>query len=137
VSVELIQAIKVKIEQIDKTATPFSGGVAGRREHMGNIQRKIEITLKAQVVFRDVSIDLNFSQLGASEKTKGYLVLRMKDLKPKGVTLARGDKIIKIGQLDVEYFLIHTTGDPAAHFIGKDFTLVRMFFADRDPKGNK
>ncbi len=132
---ELIEPIDVIIEQIDKAATPYSSGLAGRREHMGNVQRKTAITLPAQVAFGDVAMKTKFTQLGPDEQAKGYMVLRFIDLSNKGVTLKRGDKIIKLGQLDVEYFLLHSQGDPAAHFSSIGFSLLRMFFGDRNPVG--
>lgn len=132
----LIEQINVVVEQIDKSTTPFSGGVAGRREHMGNIQRKVAVTLSAQVAFGNVNMRTEFNtQLGPDEQAKGYMVLEFAELTAKGIVLKRGDKIIKLGQLDVAYFLLHSTGDPAAHFSSIGFSLVRMFFGDRNPVG--
>lgn len=131
---ELIEPVKVLIQPINKTATTYSSGVSGRREIQNYVARKSTVTLDAQVVFGDTNQRPNFTQLGVDEQVKGYLVLRYKDLQDAATTLQRGDKIIKLGQLDVEYFLLHSKGDPAAHFssIG-GFTLVRMFFADKEP----
>ena len=134
---ELIEPINVEIEQIDKTTTVASTGVSGRREFVGNIQRKTKIVLSAQVAFSNTDMITKFNQIGPDEQAKGYLVLRFIDLANKGVTLQKGDKIIKLGQLDVEYYLLHGTGDPAAHFSSiSGFTLFRMFFGDRNPVGS-
>ncbi len=135
---ELIESIPIEIEQIDKDATAFSGGVDGRHETYGNVQRKVKFEIPAQVVFGNTEQITKFnSMLGPKEQARGYLVLRFIDLENLGKKLKRGDKITKIGNLDGEYFLLHTTGDPAAHFdsIG-GFTLFRMFFGDRNPVGS-
>lgn len=135
---DLIEAIDVVIEQIDKDSTPFPSGMSGRKFPVNHVERKTQVTLPAQVVHGDRDQKGNFSQLGADEERKGYIVVRYEDLTDQGVELERGDKIIKMGQFDVELFLTHSTGDPAAHFTGiGGFTLVRMPFQDRDPVGPK
>lgn len=133
---ELIEPVFIKIKQLDKPATVYSSGVSGKREIMNAPVLGSEITLPAQIVFGDGDQKPNFSQLGTDEQSKGYLVLRYVDVTSAAVVLQKGDKITKLGQLDVEYYLLHTQGDPAAHFssIG-GFTLFRMFFSDRKPKG--
>lgn len=133
---DLIEPVLVEIEQINKTTTVASGGISGRHEHMGNIQRDTKFTIQAQISFGNTEQQTKFSQLGPDEQAGGYLVLRIIDLENLGKTLKRGDKIVKMGNRDVELFLLHSDGDPAAHFssIG-GFTLVRMFFGDRNPVG--
>jgi len=133
---DLIESVPVEIEQIDKSATLFSSGVSGRSELLNNVVRKAKVTLPAQIVFGDSDQMSKFSRLGPDEQVKGYLVLRYIDLTNAGVVLARGDKIVKLGQLTTQLFLLHSSGDPAAHFssIG-GFTLFRMFFGDRTPVG--
>ena len=133
---ELIEPIEVQIRELNKGTTLYSDGVSGRREHFNKVNYDAAKTINAQVVFGDREMVTRFEALGPDEGVKGYLVLRYKDLIDGGFNLERGDKIIKLGQLDVEYYLLHSTGDPAAHFssIG-GFTLVRMFFGDRNPVG--
>lgn len=130
--IELIEPIEVHIEQVDKTKTPYSDGITGRREIVNYVQRNQEIIIDAQVAFGDTDQKPNYTPMGVDEQAKGYMVLLYKDLTDKGVTLKRGDKITKIGQLDVEYYLLHGNGDPAAH-VGGQFKLVRLTFADRVP----
>lgn len=135
-NVQLIQPIDIIIERIDKVETTYSNGVSGRRYPQNYIARKTEISLPAQVVFGDNEQIANYTQLGTDEKVKGYCVLRYEDVNSKSIELLRGDKIIKIGQLNTELFFLHSSGDPAAHYtsIGT-FTLFRMFFGDRQPVG--
>jgi hypothetical protein len=133
---DLIEPIDVTIQQIDKDSTPYPTGVSGRKYPVNNIGRKVEMILPAQVVHGDRDQRGNFTQLGADEERKGYILVRYEDLVNKGIQLKRGDKIIKIGQLSTELYLSHSTGDPAAHFTGiGGFTLVRYPFQDRDPVG--
>ena len=130
---QLIEPIKVEIEQIDKDNTPYSTGVNGMNEHINHIAKKTKFEIDAQVVFGNTEQKTEFSQLGAKENVKGYMVLRYIDLQNLGKTLERGDRITKLGQFNVKYFLLHSTGDSAAHYSSLDFTLVRMFFDDRNP----
>lgn len=132
---ELIEPITVQFQQINKTATTFSSGVSGRREIQNYVARDAVKTIQAQVAFPDTDQKPLYSQMGVDEQAKGYLVLRYVDMQSLGITLKRGDKITKLGNLDVSYFLLHGNGDPAAHFssIG-GFTLLRLFFSDREPK---
>lgn len=136
VSVELIEPVDIIIEQIDKTNTPFPDGASGRKFPMNHVVRATPFIIEAQVVHGDFSQTQNHTQLGTDEQQKGYLVLRFEDLNNKGKTLQRGDKITKMGQLDVELYLSHSSGDPAAQ-IGGSFQLVKMFFLDRNPVGGK
>ena len=134
----LIEPIKITVQQIDKTTTIYPSGRSGRKHPSNSVVRHVDVILDAQVVHGDRDQKGNFSQLGADEQRKGYVVLEYAALVAKNVVLARGDKIIKMGQLDTELFFTHSTGDPAAHFTGVGgFTLVRMPFQDRDPVGPK
>jgi len=134
---ELIEPIVVTIQQFDEANTVTSAGLSGRHELL-NVRAELPpFTLPAQVAFGDNSMKPEFQQIGVDEQAAGYLVLRFIDVQNAGVTLKRGDKITKLGQLDVEYYLLHTLGDPAAHFSSQGgFTLFRMFFADRNPAGS-
>lgn len=135
---DLIETIDVIIEQIDKTATPFPDGQSGRKFPVNHVVRKTPFTIPAQVVHGDRDQKGNFTQLGADESRKGYILVRYEDLTNLGKDIERGDKIIKMGQFDVELFITHSSGDPAAHFTGiGGFTLVRFPFQDRDPVGPK
>lgn len=135
---ELIEDIPIKVRQLNVGATQFSSGVSGRKEIINAPVLGAEISLPAQVVFGDGDQKGNHTQMGVDEQVKGYMVLRYVDVNNAAVTLKRGDKITKMGQLNTEYYFLHSQGDPAAHFtsIG-GFTLFRMFFSDRAPTGGK
>jgi len=133
-NVDLIEPIDVVIEQIDKTTTPYPSGVSGRKFPANHVERKAQLTIPAQVVHGDRDQKGNPTMLGTDEQRKGYIVIRYEDMTNLGITLKRGDKIVKMGQLDCELFLTISAGDPAAHIAGM-FNLVRMFFSDRNPVG--
>ena len=122
--VTLIEPMEVTIEQIDKTSTPPTAptGVTGRKWPQGHVPRKTEIVLEAQVVFGDRDQKGNHTQMGTDEEQKGYILVRFEDMKNKNVKLQRGDKITKLvtksGVIDVELFLIHSSGDFSAHVGG-------------------
>jgi len=145
VPVTLIEPMDVTIEQIDKTQTPppsgtIPGGIDGRKWPNNHVPRKTKIILEAQVVFGNVDQDGNHTQMGTDEQRKGYIVVRFQDLKDKGISLQRGDKITKLKSIqseqDVELFLLHSSGDLAAH-VGGAFALTRIEFQDREPEGPK
>jgi len=130
---DLIEPVSVQIQQINKAQTPYSVGVSGRREVINHVVRNAMVTFPAQVIFANTEQKARYSQAGTDEQSSGYIILRYSDITAAGITLQRGDKIIKMGQLTTELFLMHGTGDPAAHFSSLGFTLVRMFFMDRSP----
>lgn len=121
------------VDQIDEQNTQFSGGLSGRHETVNSVVRT-QVTFPAQVVFGNTQQDTEFSQLGVDEESGGYLVVRRVDLKNKGITLKRGDKITKLGDQEVELWLMHGLNKPAAQFSSLGgFTLERVPFADRNP----
>ena len=140
--VDLIEPIDVVIEQIDKTATQFFDGLNGKREPANSIARK-SVTLPAQIAFgktpSDDQVTFIRTMLGPDETLRGYMIIRKADLVEKGVSLKRGDKLVKVGDLVLEnIFLAHSTNDPSSHFssIG-GFSLLKVFFLDRNPVGGE
>lgn len=130
---DLIEPVPILIQQINKAQTPYSIGVSGRREIINHVTRNATIELPAQVIFGNTDQKPRYSQAGTDEQSAGYFVFRYADLEAQGVKITRGDKIIKIGQIDIELFFMHSVGDPAAQISSVGFTLVRMFFMDRIP----
>lgn len=135
-TIRLIQPVDVTISQIDKQSTIYSKGVTGRREAKNIIIRRDPITLTAQVAYGNSDQKTDFSQLGPDEQVKGYCLFKFSDLEKLSNPLQRGDKIIKIAQLDQNLFILHSLGDPAAQFTSIGFGIVRMFFGDRNPVGD-
>jgi hypothetical protein len=133
----LIEPIDVKIEQIDKTILRPDRGPGNIPDSPLPVPRKTTITLKAQIVFIDSSIEQNHTQIGTDEQARGYLVVRFIDLSSQNITLKRGDKIIQVGNRPCEFYLVHSFNDSAAHFSSESsFTLLRVPFMDRNPIGD-
>lgn len=134
----LLNPVKVKIMQIDKSSTQFNTRL---RENVNIIKRNAEFEIDAQIVYKRSTVDPgkdnpNFeghqgSGLGGIvEESDGYLVLRFKDLTDLNIELKRGDKITKLAQINVEYFITGTR--PGSHYTDQGgFTLLQVFFKDR------
>ena len=133
---DLIEPVDLVFESINKAQTPYSTGVSGKREIINHIVRD-KFTIPAQVVFGNLDQDLQTSQLGASEKAKGYVILRRGDLSAQGKQINRGDRIIQIHGEPLKQILyfMHSVGDLSSHFSDTGFAFVRVFFSDRDPVG--
>lgn len=135
---ELIEPISITIKRINKTTTVYSDGVDGMSEDFGVVERFDDIVIQAQVSFDNTGQNPVYQSIGVDEQVKGYLVVLYKDLKNLGIEIKRGDKIVKMGlapnELNVEYYVLHSNGDPAAHFSAiEGFTLVRIPFGDKVP----
>ena len=132
----LIEPVELEIESINKTQTPYSTGVSGKREIINHVVRN-KFTIAAQVVFANLDQDMQSTQLGASETAKGYVIVRRSDLTSLGKQINRGDRIIRIHGEPLKQLLyfIHSVGDPSSHFSDTGFAFIRIFFSDREPVG--
>jgi hypothetical protein len=86
---DLIEPVDLVVETINKVQTPYSTGVSGKREIINHVVRD-QFTIPAQVVFANLDQDMQTTQLGASEKAKGYVILKRGDLKAQGKQINRG-----------------------------------------------
>ena len=135
--------IKVDISRIDRTETIWDNVL---RENINIIKRRPGFSIDAQVVYRKVFVkgSLDAPDMdgqmgeglgGAVLNSDGYILLRVKDLELKSLTMndiERGDKITKIGQLDTNYYVVGKR--PAAQYSDQGgFTLIAVFFEDRNP----
>lgn len=132
--------ISVIIEKIDKSKTNYNNRL---RENVNIIRRKTPIAIDAQIVWkRSISSaskdglnfegSQNFGLAGISEESIGYFIVRFLDLNKLELVIEKGDKIIKLGQIDTEYFVLGTR--PAAHYVDqRGFALLMIFFKDRNP----
>lgn len=132
----LIEPVDLVVESINKVQTPYSTGVSGKREIINHVVRE-QFTIPAQVVFSNLDQDLQNTQLGPSEKAKGYVILKRNDLSAQGKSINRGDRIVKIHGEPLKQILyfIHSVGDLSSHFSSAGFVFVRIFFSDREPVG--
>ena len=124
----LIHPVNVQIEQGDKANTKFDENA---REPVRKMTLISAITLSAQVKWKNTDNPQPEFQ-GVTEDSNGYLLFRFFDLTKAGVTLARGDKIIKIARATYELFITQLI--PAGHYPDQNGpSLLKAFFADRNP----
>lgn len=132
--------VDTEIKPLDKSKTKYNNR---RRENVNIIRRSPTITIKSQIVYFRSSTAAsqdnpnwegaqNIGLGGVVEESDGYIVVRFKDLTALGYDPKRGDKISKLAQLDVDYFV--TGKRPGAHYPDQGgFTLLQIFFRDRNP----
>lgn len=140
VAPNLLNPIKIKIEQINKDATQYDRRL---RENRNVIRRNTEVELDAQIVYARSStrgsLDNqnnegreNIGIGGITEESDGYVLVKMSELTAKGITIKNGDKITKLAQLDVSYYVVGQR--PGSHYTDQNgFTLLQIFFRDRNP----
>lgn len=139
----LLNPVRCTVSRIDKNETIYDPVT---RENINIIRRRPAFNIDAQVVYRKVftkgSMDTADHEGGQGEgaggaiaDSDGYVLLRTVDLAAQSLTIndiIKGDSITKLGQLDVEYFVMGKR--PAAHYTDQGgFTLVAVFFEDRNP----
>ncbi len=139
----LLNPVVSTIDRIDRTETQWDSIM---RENINIIRRRPSFDIDAQIVYRKVFVkgSLDASDLdgpmgvglgGAIPNSDGYILVRVHDLALKGLTIndiERGDRITKLAQLDVDYYVVGKR--PAAQYSDQGgFTLVAVFFEDRNP----
>ena len=124
----LLFSSKVVIEQTDEDKVIYDHK---SRETKNFIPKKSSFIIDAQVVWEE---SLSAKSLpaaqpsGTEEKTFGYLILREVDLKAIGKSIERNDKIIKISDRNVVFYIYKVI--PASHYDGFP-TLYKVVFTDR------
>jgi len=131
---------KVTITRIDRTGTKWNNRL---RENVNLIRQEASFTLDCQVVYKRIMTDgaqdkIDFAGAqnvgigGVSFESDGYIIVRYADLLTVGKVIGRGDKITKLGQIDVEYYVVGLR--PTAHYTDQaGFTLLQIFFLERSP----
>jgi len=124
----LIHPVRVYIQQVDVDNTLYDDEL---RELIGQ-----EVLTEAVMVPGQVKWDLNNSvqtaRRGAKEDSHGYVLFRYVDLSAAEVTLARGNRIARMGTIDTDVYIIAL--QPEAHYGDTDGpTLVKAYFSDVQP----
>ena len=124
----LLHPVLVKIEQIDKTNTVYDSKA---REPIQQANRKVFVTIPGQVNWvRTESIQAQKG--GIRETAQGYILFRKVDLDALNVVLDYGDRILKIGHLDVELYV--SDQEWQGHYADQNGgSLLRAYFQDRKP----
>lgn len=101
------------------------------QEPVGKVTRDEEQTIKGQVYWQDQVYEA--ANVGISERTIGYILLRTKDVQATfgTITLKVGDQIVKIGNLDVNYYIYRF--EYRGHYPKYGATLIKAWFGSKTP----
>jgi hypothetical protein len=101
---DLIAPSPVIIEQRDLTETIFDEDT---REPISQVSRGVEFEIDAQVSWsKTQSADFKFGgQGGQSTGSRGYLVFSVKELRHRGITLSKGDRVKSIAGIETDVYL--------------------------------
>lgn len=124
----LLNPTKVKISQKNEAKQQYDHL---RRTPINVIAKDAEFEIDAQVKW-NIQIgefaNPQQKQEGIDEREMGYLILRTKDLKALNKEIKRGDRLIQIEDLKVQYYILRI--EYASHYGGK-FKLIKAVFSDR------
>lgn len=124
----LLHPVPIEIEQLDKSATVYDSKA---REPIQQAKRKTIVTIYGQVNWvRTESIQAEKG--GIRETAQGYILFRKVDLDAQSIVLDYGDRIRKIGHLEIELYI--SDQEWQGHYPDQNGgTLLRAYFQDRKP----
>ena len=124
----LLHPVPIIIQQLNKASTIQDDDF---REPVQQALHNANKTAPGQVKWISEK-DLEVSEAGTMEGADGYVLFRYVDLAARGITLQQNDRIIKMGTLDTDVYIVKLR--PEGHYpdIGGP-TLVKAFFKDRQP----
>lgn len=123
----LIHPVDVILEQVDAGSTVWD--VDGS-EPVQQMSRVSPITLKGQAKY-GASKEAGNEAGGPTEEERGYVLFRQKDLNAVSVVLKINDRITQIGTVTHDSYI--TRLEPCGHYPAHGNTLVKAYFADRQP----
>lgn len=127
----LLHPVPVKVEQIDKATTVYD---ADAREPIQQAARKTEFTIPGQVKYGS-SKEMIYGTGGVKESERGYVLFRQRDLNSRSVTLAVNDRITQVGTVPHDVYIARL--EPLGHYPDFNNTLVKAYFADRQPSKHR
>ena len=124
----LLHPVPIEIEQINRSGTIQDDDY---REPVQKVTRNSKVVVPGQVKWYEDE-RLNPTKSGAESESQGYVLFRYVDLNRLGVTLQMGNRIVKMGTIEVDVYV--TALRPEAHYpdLGGPGT-VKAFFRDRFP----
>jgi hypothetical protein len=123
----LIHPVDVVIELKDYNSSTYDEDT---REPIGQMEWKTAVTLSGQVLW-DYEGDAKATQLGLDNLDSGYVLFRFSDLREDSIVINRGDRITSIGGVPFDLYITRTR--PMGHYPVLGPTLLRCYFADREP----
>jgi hypothetical protein len=124
----LLHRTQVTVQQIVTGTTRYDEDT---REPIQQAARDVSKTVPGQVLW---GADRNYSSApqGPDEGSDGYVLFRYVDLRAAGLTLAREDRISRMGHLEVDVYIQKL--QPMGHYADQNGpALVRAYFKDRQP----
>ena len=124
----LLHPVPIELRQLNRSTTAWDDKA---REPIGRAIRDKAVVLQAQVMYNRIELPIADFE-GVRHDSKGKLLFRFIDLAAAGVTIARGDKITKIGNRDCDFFVSYF--EDAGHY--PEYTgavFLAAWFVDRDP----
>lgn len=123
----LIHPVNVVLEQANYPDTTYD---VDAMEPVQQVARATPVTLKCQAKY-GASKETGLEVGGAVEGERGYVLFRQKDLDSASVTLKINDRITQIGTISHDSYI--TRLEPCGHYPAYGHTLVKAYFADRQP----
>lgn len=127
----LLHPVPVVLEQIDMAATVYD---SDSREPVQQAARKTSVTLPGQMKYGE-SKSAGMSSTGLEAGENGYALFRIRDLHFANITLQIGDRIRSAGDTVHDAYI--TRLQPIGHLPRWNSTLIKAFFADRQPAKNR
>lgn len=124
----LLHPINVTVQQIDRAATIYDEET---REPVQVVERKVDKIVPGQILWGKEKA-LAATAGGAEEQSEGYVLFRYIDLSAQSITLQQNDRIVKMGHLDTDVYVVKL--QPMGHYADQNGpALVRAYFASRQP----
>jgi len=124
----LIHPVPIKIQQLDVAETYYDDDY---REPVQQAAHKNYAIVPGQIKWGSDD-RLSATRGGAEEGADGYVLFRYVDLAKAGITLKLNDRMIQLGKLDTDVYIIRL--QPMGHYSDMGgATLVKAYFADRQP----
>lgn len=124
----LLHPVPIVIEQISKGATIYD---PDSREPIQSAARTSQKTVQGQVKWGG-DLSLQVAAGGALEGSRGYVLFRYVDLEAQGVELQQNDRLVKIGNREVDVYVVEVTD--CGHYTDQGgATMIKAHFADREP----
>lgn len=129
----LIHPIKVQIKKAEKSVTFYDDDL---HEPIGQVKREEKpVSVWAQIKDLDED-DPQPASGGILETSRGYILMRIVDLKRAHLTIERGDQIVQIGEganARIVNFYITKFQHRGHYPQAKGNTLLKAWFVDRHP----
>jgi len=124
----LLHPVPVQVQSLDKANTMYDEHT---REPIQQASHSVTKTVQGQPRW-GVAAGLEMSNNGPQENAAGYVLFRHVDLDAAELTLKENDRFIKIGNQEVDVYIVSLRYEGHYSDAGGS-TLVKAFFRDRQP----